>query len=55
MVITQLQSYKYLGLVLNEFLDYGVTCKTIAQAASRALGLLVAKCKANVTQSYITH
>ena len=39
-------SYKYLGLVLNEFLDYGVTCKTIAQSASRALGLLIAKCKA---------
>ena len=36
--------YTYLGLVLNdEFLDYNVTAKTVAQSASRALGVLIAK------------
>jgi hypothetical protein len=39
--------YKYLGLVLTEYLDYKVTAKTVAQAATRALGVLIAKSKAN--------
>ena len=30
----------YLGLLLNGFLDYKVTARTVAQSASRALGLL---------------
>lgn len=37
--------YKYLGLVLNEFLDYNVTAKSVALSANRALGLVIAKCK----------
>ena len=40
-------SYKYLGLVLHEHLDMSVTAKAIAQSASRALGLVISKCKAN--------
>ena len=40
------QSYKYLGLVLNEFLGYNITCKIIAQSANRTLGVLIAKSKA---------
>ena len=39
------QFYKYLGLVLDEFLDYSVTAKYIAQSATRALGLLISKFK----------
>ena len=39
-------SYKYLGLILSEHLDYSVTAKIVAQAAGRALGLLLAKFKA---------
>ena len=35
--------YKYLGLVLNEFLDLSVTAKFVAQSATRALGLLISK------------
>lgn len=38
-------SYKYLGLVLNEYLDYSVTAKYVAQSATRALGLLISKFK----------
>ena len=30
-------SYKYLGLILNEYLDYSVTSKYVAQSATRAL------------------
>ena len=37
--------YVYLGLTLTEFLDYNITAKMVAQSASRALGLLIAKCK----------
>jgi len=31
--------------VFNEHLDYGITVKSVAQSANRALGLLIAKCK----------
>jgi hypothetical protein len=37
--------YTYLGLMLNEFLDFDLTAKSVAQSASRALGLLIAKAK----------
>ena len=37
--------YKYLGLVLNEHLDYNITAKYVAQSATRALGLLISKFK----------
>ena len=33
--------YTYLFLVLNEYLDYNVTTKVVAQNAGRALGLIV--------------
>ncbi len=38
--------YTYLGLVLQEHLDFNVTAKIVAQSASRALGLVICKCKA---------
>ena len=37
--------YRYLGLVLSEHLDYAVTAKYVAQAATRSLGLLISKFK----------
>ena len=37
--------YVYLGLVINAHLDYNVTAKFVSRAASRALGVLVAKYK----------
>ena len=37
--------YKYLGLVLNEFLNYNITAKSVALSVNRALGLLIVKCK----------
>ena len=38
--------YKYLGLILHEHLDFNITAKFVAQSASRALGLVIAKAKA---------
>ena len=37
--------HTYLGITLNESLDFSVTAKTVSQSASRALGLLIAKYK----------
>ena len=37
--------YKYLGLIIDEFLDYNVTVKHISKHASRALGSIIAKSK----------
>ena len=37
--------YTYLGITLNEFLDFNITAKAVAQSASHALGLLIAKYK----------
>ena len=44
--IEMVSKYKYLGLVLNDLLDYGMTAKVVAQAAHRALGVLIAKDRA---------
>ncbi len=44
--------YKYLGLVISEHLDYNITAKMVAQAAGRALGLLIAKDKAHGGMPY---
>ena len=38
-------TYKYLGLVLHEHLEHGVTAKYVAQSATRAIGLLISKFK----------
>ncbi len=38
--------YKYLGIILNEFLDYNVTTQTLSEAAKRALGAIINKYKA---------
>jgi len=37
--------YTYLGLLLEDHLDLNVTAKAVSQSASRALGLVIAKCK----------
>jgi hypothetical protein len=40
-VFDYVSSYQYLGLVLNEFLDYLFMAKAVARSASRALGLII--------------
>ena len=39
--------YRYLGLIFTEYLDLSVMSKSVALSATRALGLLIAKCKAH--------
>ena len=43
--IETIDQYTYLGVVLSEHLDYDIMTKAVAQSASSALGLLIAKCK----------
>ncbi len=45
--------YKYLGLILTEHLDYHINVTMVAQAASRALELLIAKDKAHSGMPFI--
>ena len=45
-------SYKYLGLLFGEFLNYETTAKFVAKSASRALGLVISKFKAAGDLSY---
>ena len=40
-----IDKYKYFGLVFHEFLDFSMTAKLASQSASRAIGLLIVKCK----------
>jgi hypothetical protein len=37
--------YTYLGLILNEFLDFNLTAKIVAKSANTAVGLVMAKCQ----------
>ncbi len=37
--------YKYLGIIINEFLEFEVTASTLADAASRRLGVVIGKIK----------
>lgn len=46
------EKYRYLGLILTEFIDYSETAKQVAAAAGRALGLLIAKSKAHGGMPY---
>jgi hypothetical protein len=50
--INVVNSYTYLGVLLTEHLDYKQTAKVVAQSASRALGLLIAKFKIIGGMSY---
>lgn len=45
-IIDKVKEYRYLGLVLNEHLDWNLTAKHVAKSAHRALGALIAKSKA---------
>ncbi len=39
--------YRYLGLIFTDFSSYDDMAKSVAQSATRALGLVIAKCKAH--------
>ncbi len=44
-VVQVVNRYRYLGLVLTQFMDLNITIRYVAQAAQRVLGELVAKSK----------
>ena len=47
-------TYKYLGIVLNEYLDYTVTADVLANSAGRALGAVINKFKCLKNMGYMT-
>ncbi len=42
-VLCTIEQYKYLGLVLNEFLHFNITAQVLSDAANRALGSIINK------------
>jgi hypothetical protein len=46
-------SYRYLGLVVDEFLNYDVTARKVSESAQRALGALIAKDKSQGGMPYL--
>ncbi len=46
-VIETIDKYMYLGITFTEFVDYTEMAKSASKAASRALGLVIVKCKAH--------
>ena len=45
MLLNVVTQYKYLGIVINEFIDYNVIAQILADAANRALGAVIYKYK----------
>lgn len=46
--------YRYLSVVLNEFIDYYEMAKTVVMSASRVIGLVISKSKAFGSFQYST-
>ncbi len=40
-LLCTIEQYKYLGLVLNEFLDFNIKAQVLSDAANRALGSII--------------
>ncbi len=51
-IVTQ---YKYLGIVITEFIDYNVVAQILADAANRALGSVINKYKTINGFGYYTY
>ncbi len=54
-VLCTIEQYKYLGLVLNEFLDFYITAQVLSDAANRALVSIINKYKAINELGYYTY
>ena len=54
-LLETVDKYRYLGIVMNDFLDFNVTAKIVAQSASRALGALIYKVEINGGMPAITY
>ena len=49
------EKYKYLGIILNEYLNYSVITKALSESAGRALGALINKFKKTKNLGYGTY
>lgn len=49
------EQYKYLGIILNEFLDFSVTADALAKSGSRGLGAITNKFKVLKDMGYKTY
>ena len=54
-LLHKVEQYKYLGIVINEHVDYNVTAKILADAANRALGSIINKYKSINGLGYNTY
>ncbi len=55
-VLCTMEQYKYLGLALNEFLDFNITGQVLSDAANTALASIINKYKAiNGFNGYYTY
>ncbi len=54
-VLCTIEQYKYLGLVLNEILDFNITAQVLSDAANRALGSIINQYKAINGLGYYTY
>jgi hypothetical protein len=54
-VLSYCKSYKYLGIVIDEFLDYHTTAGVLADSAGRALGGIYSKYKSNKGLGFKTY
>ncbi len=55
MVLQIVEQYKYLGIVITEFIDYNVVAQILADAANRALGSVINKYKQINSFGYYTY
>lgn len=53
--IEVVSKYKYLGCILDEYLDFSITANVLADAAGRAIGSLVNKCIKNNNFKFQTY
>ena len=51
-ILKVVSQYKYLGIILNEFLNFNNTADMLASAAGRALGSIIGKAKNNKDLGY---
>ncbi len=54
-VLCTIEQYKYLGLVLNDFLDFNIRAQVLSDATNRALGSIINKYKAINGLDYSTY
>ncbi len=42
-MLNKVEKYKYLGVILNEYIEYDTTATILSETVGRALGAVIAK------------